>query len=241
MALSLQRLQELKELEACLNVQFRSRELLNIALTHSSYSQEKHCGDPDNERLEFLGDAVLKLVISEYLFNRYPDQDEGYLTKLRATLISDATLATIANQCKLGRYLLLSKNEQQNGGTTKKSIVANAMEALFGACYLDGGLEQARKIIIGFMTPLLASTTTDSLQDYKSVLQERIQALGWKLPEYRVIQERGPEHNKVFTIQVKAGKGLRYFREEGCGRTKKEAEQQAAKKALAELRSQATG
>lgn len=237
MAITVSRVQEIKSFFGVLNYKFQKIDLLNTALTHSSALHDLP-QEQDNERLEFLGDAVLKLVISEYLFKRFAGQDEGYLTKLRAALISDATLAERANALNLGKYLLLSRNEKQNGGKTKKSILANALEAVIGACYLDGGLSVARGVILDIYRPLLDSVNIVNSSDFKSDLQEKIQSLGWKLPEYRVIQERGPEHDKVFTIQVKVGKGLRHYKQEGSGRTKKEAEQQAAKKLLQNLAEQ---
>lgn len=232
--LSVARLNQLKEFEQLLGYVFQDRDLLNQALTHKSYSKEVRNGSPlDNERLEFLGDAVLKIVVSTYLYNKFPEQHEGYLTKMRASVISDATLAEVGNKQNLGKYMLLSNNEIANGGAQRKSNVANAMEGLFGACYLDGGLKQAERIVLGFMEPVIKEvTTSDQNYDYKSLLQEQVQGLGWKLPEYRVIQENGPEHDKIFKIQVRVGKGLKKFKEEGLGHTKKEAEQQSAKKVL---------
>jgi ribonuclease-3 len=238
MAITVSRVQELKNFSRILQYTFQSLDLLNTALTHSSAVRDAKAQDQDNERLEFLGDAVLKIVISEYLYKRFSDQDEGYLTKLRATLISDATLAELASVFNLGKFLVLSKNEKQSGGTTKKSIVANALEAIFGACYLDGGLTVARDIILRLYEPLLSAGDIAEPHDFKSLLQEKVQGLGWKLPEYRVIQERGPEHEKVFTIQVKVGKGLKNYKQDGNGRTKKEAEQQAAEKLLQILTAQ---
>jgi ribonuclease-3 len=241
MALALSRINQLKEFSEKFTLNFKNLELLNQALTHCSYAVEnRHLNFFNNERLEFLGDAVLKLVVSTYLYKNFSNKDEGFLTKIRSRVISDSNLAEVAGQNHLGKYLLLSRNEQQNGGRERKSNLANALEALFGAAFLDSGVEQAKKVILNFMGPTLAEySASNDLHDYKSQLQEQVQALGWKLPEYRVIQELGPEHNKVFRIQVKIGKNLKKIKEEGSGRTKKEAEQNAAAKILQVLKNSA--
>ena len=228
MALTLTRVDKLKDFQKAFQIEFKNLGLLNTALTHCSYAKTGQ--DPaDNERLEFLGDAVLKLVISEYLFARFPEKDEGFLTKIRAVLVSDSLLADIGARSGLGEYLLLSRNEERNGGRARKSNLANSVEAVIAAYYLDSGLDRAREFLLRIYEPLLAGEIEQAGdQDYKSVLQEKIQALGWKLPEYHVIQERGPEHDKTFTTQVCVGKGLKKYRKSGQGRTKKESEQHAA-------------
>ena len=237
MVLSVQRLEQLQAFEQYLGIKFQNIEYLNNALTHRSFARENRNNTlPDNERLEFLGDAILKLVFSEALFKSYPDQNEGHLTKLRSLIVSDTMLAEIAKNHNLGNYLQMSKNEQINGGATRKSNIANLLEALFAAVFMDLGLDKAREIILKLLQPLFAQAEAMiKVTDYKSLLQEHVQALGWKLPEYRVIQELGPEHDKTFLVQVKVGRGFKQPKAEGSGRTKKEAEQMAAEKLLKEI------
>ncbi|MDR2428733.1 MAG: ribonuclease III [Candidatus Margulisbacteria bacterium] len=232
MPLTIDRVQQLKACQKALQIEFQNLELLDRALTHCSQAAA------NNERLEFLGDAVLKIVISEYLFEAFPEKDEGFLTKVRAVLVSDSVLAEIAARYALGDYLLMSRNEAANGGALRKSNLADSLEALFAAYYLDGGLARASEFILKIYQPIFAEEMElAEFQDYKSVLQEKVQALGWKLPEYRVIQERGPEHDKVFTSEVLvAGHGvlakLRPYAAQGRNKTKKGSEQQAAKNLL---------
>lgn len=238
MALTLTRVDVLKDFQKVFQIDFQNLELLDAALTHCSYAKTG-ADIADNERLEFLGDAVLKLVISEYLFKRFPGQDEGFLTKIRAVLVSDSVLADIGARYELGEYLLLSRNEERNGGRARKSNLANCVEAVIAAYYLDSGLECARDFILRLYEPFISGDLEHAdYQDYKSVLQEKIQALGWKLPEYHVIQETGPEHEKTFTTQVRVGKGLRKYRNSGQGKTKKESEQRAAQNLLKLLESE---
>jgi ribonuclease-3 len=230
------RLKQLQKLQEIFAVSFQDLELLNNALTHCSYDNanlQAGAREQDNERLEFLGDAVLKLVISEHLFKTYPGRDEGALTKMRAVLVSDSMLADIGAKYRIGEYLLLSRNEENNGGRARRSSIANSMEALFAAYFLDSGLAAARGLILKLFAPVFTQEAAlGDYQDYKSVLQEKLQALSWKLPEYRVIQETGPEHEKIFISQVTAGKGLKKYRQSGQGRTKKESEQRAAQNLL---------
>ncbi len=234
MALSVERLKKIKEFQKKFNISFKDQELLNRVFCHKSYvNDHKHEFLEDNERLEFFGDAVLKLVVSEYLYLKYPEKQEGYLTKLRAMIVSDSTLAEIALANGLGEYLLLSKNDAENEGHKRKSTNANLLEALFGACYLDQGLEYARKVIHRFMKDFIDQAgKADALNDYKSMLQEHVQALGWGLPKYKVTKEEGPEHKKTFYLQVFVGNGWHKIKANGKGRTKKEAEQDAARNIL---------
>ncbi|GBR72311.1 ribonuclease III [Candidatus Termititenax spirochaetophilus] len=232
MPLTLTRVEQLKDFQETFQIEFKNIELLDQALTHCS-CPSADIAAADNERLEFLGDAVLKLVVSEHLFQTFPDRDEGFLTKVRAVLVSDSMLAEIGGRYTLGKYLLMSRNEEGNGGALRKSNLADGMEAVFAAYYLDSGLESVRELIIRIYQPIFAEEfEIGDYQDYKSVLQEKVQAVGWKLPEYHVIQEAGPEHNKLFTSQVRVGKGIKKYREAGQGRTKKESEQRAAQKLL---------
>ena len=227
-----QRKNELQEIEKKLGTSFHNKSLFNQSLTHSSYGNEKKI--PDNERLEFLGDAVLKLVISEYLYLKFPERAEGDLTKIRATVISDDTLSYVARRFDLGSYLLLSANEKRTGGTRRKSNLANAFEAVIGAVFLDAGIGKSRELILGLLEKEIEKTSRAGyIRDYKSALQEFTQKRKWELPRYRVIKEAGPKHRKVFWIEVKI-KGQRYG--VGRGRNKKESEQRAAMQALRRLK-----
>ena len=224
----LEREKLLHEIEAKLALTFLNKSLLNQALTHSSYGHEHNC--PDNERLEFLGDAVLKLVISEFLYNKFPEE----LTKIRAVVISDETLGSVGRKLSLGRYLLLSANERKSGGERKKSNLANAFEALLGAVYLDAGIGKARDLALeALKEPLEKYSRVGFISDYKSALQEYAQKNKWEIPQYRVIKEAGLKHRRVFWVEVKV-KGKRYGI--GRGRNKKEAEQRAATMALKKLK-----
>lgn len=228
---------ELLEIEKKLGVSFINRSLLSQSLTHSSYGHEKNC--PDNERLEFLGDAVLKLAITEYLYHKFPGHPEGELTKIRATVISDETLSRIGKALDIGSYLLLSLNEKRSGGQKRKSNQANAIEAVIGAIYLDAGLGKVRDMIIEFLRDEVDKVSrVGFIRDYKSALQEHAQKHKWELPHYRVIKESGPRHRQVFWIEVKL-KGKRY----GIGRggNKKEAEQRAATMGLRRLKAEEKG
>lgn len=226
--LSAEREKELQEIEKKLGSSFLNKQLLNQALTHSSYGHEKSL--PDNERLEFLGDAVLKLVTTEHLYNKFPGYAEGDLTKIRATVISDDTLGNVGRKMDLGEYLLLSANEKKSGGQKRKSNVANTFEALIGAIYLDAGLGKVRDILIDLLRDEIEKVSrVGYIRDYKSALQEYAQKQKWELPHYRVIKEAGLRHRRVFWMEVKV-KGKRCGI--GRGANKKEAEQRAASMAL---------
>lgn len=213
---------------------FEDLELLNRAFTHSSYANEhKRQRLFNNERLEFLGDSVLSLVVSNYIFEKYPDYPEGELTKLRATVVCEPSLALVAKKLKLGKYLLLGKGEEATGGRERVSIVADAVEAVIGAIYLDGSLTSAREFILNSFTDIIDEAVTGNLFiDYKTELQEVLQRSTKSKIKYVVINEEGPDHNKVFHIGVKVGNKLLG---EGVGRSKKEAEQNSAKVALNNL------
>jgi len=232
--ISKERERELTELEKKLGVTFLNKALLNQALTHSSYAHEiRQKGVYDNERLEFLGDAVLKVVMSEFLYNKFPGHAEGDLTKIRATAVSDETLAMIARRLKLGKYLLLGENEKRSGGRERRSNVANAFEALLAAIYLDGGLGRARDLIVDFLKGEVDKiSSVGFIRDYKSALQEFVQKKGWGLPQYHTVRESGPKHKKVFQIEARV-KGKVFGK--GSGFNKKEAEQNAAKIAYEKL------
>ncbi len=230
--LSPDREKRLAELEKKLGTSFLNKNLLNQSLTHSSFGNEKKI--PDNERLEFLGDAILKLVISEYIYHKFPDRAEGALTKIRAAAISDDNFSKIGAQLSLGSYLLMSDNERKTGGVRRKSNQANAFEAIIGALFLDAGLGKSRELILKFLFESIEKFSRKGyISDFKSALQEYAQKKRWELPKYRVIKETGLKHRRVFWIEVKVkGKkaGL------GRGRNKKEAEQRAAMQALNSLK-----
>ena len=208
---------------------FKNRALLEEALTHSSYAKQYQGNVNDNERLEFFGDAVLKLLVSEHLFLTYPELNEGALTKKRAYLVSDTLLARLANSISLGAFIRLSHSEKRAGGNERSSILANAMEALLGAIYLDSGYEACK----AFFVPLIKTINLDKeLKTYnnKTVLQEWTQKRGLPLPCYTIKKTHGPDHNKVFyvTVSITTKKGLEKTAS-GSGTSKKEAEQEAAR------------
>lgn len=231
--ISEQREKQLLDLEKKIGVSFLSKTLLDQSLTHSSFAYETHEKVPDNERLEFLGDAVLKLVMSEYLYNKFPDRQEGELTKIRASVISDATLASVAQKMKLGSYLLLGQNEKVTGGANRKSNVANAFESLLGAVYLDAGLGKARDLVLSLLSEEVDKVSKEGyIMDFKSALQEYVQKKGWGLPIYKVIGESGPRHKRIFLTEVKVkGRSMGV----GRGTSKKESEQAAAKVAMSRI------
>jgi ribonuclease-3 len=222
------------------NHRFACPELLLQSLTHSSYSNERGALDPnseplpDNERLEFLGDAVIGLLIAERLMVLFPEASEGKLSRWRSSLVSRKTLAQIASDLRLGEVVLLGRGEKQTGGAEKRSILAAVLEALVGALYLDGGLEVVGNFLMSVYQPLFAelSTGDDSLfklMDKKTHLQERTQSLYKMAPLYRLVEAWGPEHEKVFRVEIIID-GRVVAR--GDGRSKKDAEQQAASIAL---------
>lgn len=212
-------------LEEVIGYKFRDRGLLEEALTHKSHATERG-GPRHNERLEFLGDSVLGLIASYYLFLKNPSEDEGFLSKAKSAIVSRANLARWAEVIGLGRHLYLGAGEHLSGGSKRHSILANAIEAVLGAVYLDGGLAPVEKIVI----PWLEGQVPEKLDaDHKSALQELIQKRHKCPPDYVLMTETGPEHEKLFTVRVCLGKktlGL------GTGKNKKEAQQAAAKNAL---------
>jgi ribonuclease-3 len=226
---------EFEELQERVGYRFKDRGLLEHALTHRSRAAEDASGGvADNESLEFLGDAVLGLVVAEMLFRRYPEYNEGQKSKIKASVVSTQALARRAEQIQLGDHLLLGRGEEKTGGRFKQALLADGYEALIAALYLDGGLPAAA----GFLERELADAITSGAgeavvgQDYKSALQERLQALGRPLPEYRVAAESGPDHRKEFTIEVVVESEVLGT---ASGKAKKEAEQEAARLALERL------
>ena len=218
------------EIEKKIVYEFRSKELLDEALRHSSFVNEQPDADlRDNERFEFLGDAVLNLIVGHILMERYPNVNEGDLSRTRANLVNESQLAIIARAIDLGAFIRLGKGEIQTNGRDKNSILAGAFEALIAAVYLDGGFKAAFKIIENNFVPLLDSVNSaiDSY-DYKSQLQEWVQEEQGAMPYYKVVREEGPDHDKTFWISVKVFD----VESDGQGKNKKMAEQDAAKKAL---------
>ena len=214
------------EIEKIIGYRFSNGELLKRALSHRSSVED----EPSNERLEHLGDAVLGLVVSEFLFNKFPEMDEGELTKLKASLVNEAVLWKVAGKFKLGEFIFLSKEEEKSGGRNKPSIVSDAIEALLGAIYLDGGLAAVRKFIARFILSDFENLANDkATYNYKGELLEMMQGQGLGMPRYETLEENGPDHMKVFDIAVSVD-GIQYG--DGKGSTKKEAEQKAAKMAL---------
>lgn len=225
------RSQKYLELEQKLGYRFKNPGLLERALTHRSYIHTPENEDlRANERLEFLGDSVLGMVTSRFLFENFPDKSEGDLTILKSTLVSEANLSRIAKSISLGSYLNLSEEEEKSGGRERNSIVSDAYEAVIGAIFLDGGLAPTEKMIQNqILRKYLQITTDQTLHNYKGELLEYMQALGLGLPRYDVLEEKGPDHEKRFTIAVSV-KGKRMG--QGVGKNKKEAEQKAARVAL---------
>ena len=214
---------------------FRNEELLAQALRHSSYVNEQIDSDPqDNERLEFLGDAVLDLAVSHLLMERFHTAEEGRLSKYRAMMVDEAGLCEVATRLELGRFVLLGKGEAQGGGSEKPSILANTMEAVLGAVYLDGGFDKAMEVIRRLFSPFINMVGSNRmLHDYKSLLQEYTQQHHKTLPSYRLVGESGPAHDKTFRVTLTLnGETLA----QGEGKSKKEAEQKAAEEAYLSLK-----
>ncbi|MHB2018130.1 MAG: ribonuclease III [Candidatus Xenobia bacterium] len=210
-----------------MGVVFSDTDLLQQALTHESYSHE-HGIDTSNERLEFLGDAVLGLIVGHYLFETFPDRQEGDLTRMKSQAVSSDFLAQRARDLGLGDFLILGKGEEASGGRNRSSVLADALEALIGAIYLDGGLAAARDFVLDLFRPSLGEVGQVG-KDYKGELQERTQKHFRGLPHYTVVQEEGPPHNRSFQVQVSFGPTRLGH---GSGSSKKQAEQEAAREAL---------
>ncbi len=225
---------KLREFEKKIGYDFHDFSLLKTAMMHSSYTNERHLEKYRcNERLEFLGDAVLELVSSEFLFRESPKVSEGELTKTRASMVCEPSLAMCARDIGLGDYLLLGKGEEATGGRKRDSITSDAMEALIGAIYLDGGFTSAKEFIHRFVLTDLEDKKL--FYDSKTILQEMVQADRNKEISYRLVGEKGPDHNKSFSVEVLIGGEVCGA---GQGRTKKAAEQQAAYEAILKLRAQ---
>ena len=227
---------EFDTLQQAIDYRFRDRGLLEHAMTHTSRANEDLSGGvTDNESLEFLGDAILGFVIADMLFKDFPSFDEGQKSKIKAALVSTVTLARQAERLAIGDHLLLGRGEEKTGGRRKQALLADTYEALIAAIYLDGGIEQARAFILGDFAPLVAEIRRDGLagQDHKSALQEYLQSRDEPLPEYRLTGTLGPDHSKLFQVEVSVrGETLA----EATGASKKEAEQEAARLALGKFR-----
>ncbi len=227
-----------KELQNSLGILFSNEKLLKQAFTHSSYVNE-HRRKPfeDNERLEFLGDAVLELTISQFLFNKYPTMTEGELTKLRAAIVCEPSLVSFASELGFGKFILLGKGEEMTGGRERPALLADVFEAFIGALFLDKGLDVVIKFLEQVVYPKINAGAFSHVMDFKSQLQEFIQRDGIGVIEYRVLQEKGPAHNKEFVSKVTLnGEELGT----GTGKSKKEAEQHAAQMALEVLKTKTT-
>jgi ribonuclease-3 len=223
-------------LEEKLGYSFRDSTLCETALTHTSWMNETHETDrSDNERMEFLGDSVLALAISDILMRRYPEHPEGELSKARSALVNEAGLAHVSDTLSLGQWIFLGRGEEQAGGRQKRSLLSNALEALLGAVYLDGGFVAAFHVVERLFQPALADMPATTARDFKSRLQEVSQACLQLAPSYTVIAEHGPDHDKTFEVAISLG-DKEYGRAQG--KSKKEAQQNAAEQALATLQTE---
>ena len=222
----------IKDLEAALGYRFQNITLLQNALTHSSYANERwHDSLKSNERLEFLGDSILGMVVAEHLYRNFPNRPEGELTRMRADMVCENSLASVAGRLDLGRHLLLGHGEEQGGGRSRPSILADAVESVIAAAFLDSGMDAARGIIQRF---ILCNVPVNKLQnrDYKTTLQEQVQKKRDQVLAYRLVGQTGPDHDKQFAVELTLNGQV-----VGCGKgsSKKRAEQEAARAALEKL------
>ena len=216
-------------LQQKLNYRFKNINLLKNALTHSSYANEVRSAGRSNERLEFLGDSVLSIIVSEYIYKNFPNLPEGELTRKRASLVCEQALCTFSRELGIGRCLLLGKGEDKGGGRERDSILADAFEAVLAAMYLDGGMEVAKQHVMRFVLREINNTQDTLFKDYKTVLQEIIQRNPEESVTYILTGESGPDHNKLFTVEVHLNSNIIG---KGEGKSKKQAEQMAAKQTL---------
>lgn len=217
-----------------MDIDIKDQKLLTLALTHRSYLNENAEASSSNERLEFLGDAVLELITSEELYKRFPEKDEGFLTALRANIVNTKSLAALARELNLGEKILLSKGEEASGGRSNESLLADTVESIIGALYMDGGFTAAKRFIVDNLLTNLDERAQEPLKDPKSLLQELVQSKKLRAPVYRVVGMVGPDHKRHFTVEVlvngeSVGKGE--------GSSKSEAEQNSAKAGLEKLSS----
>lgn len=226
---------DLKSFEKKIGYTYNNLSILVEALTHSSYANEVNASGkrekklPYNERMEFLGDSILSLIVSDHLFRKYPDIPEGELTKVRAALVCEKALHTFAERISLGEYIFVGKGEEKAGGRTKSSILADAFESLIASIYLDGSLEKATEFVMKFIPDTFEKCKNISFHDYKTFLQEVMQKNPEEEIKYEVIEERGPAHNRDFVVEVSINTNVIG---RGTAKTKKEAEQLAAREAL---------
>jgi len=222
----------IKDLETAIGYRFRNIQLLQNALTHSSYANERwHNSLLSNERLEFLGDSVLGMLVAEYLFRTFPDRPEGELTRMRADMVCEHTLATVANKIGLGNHLLLGHGEERLGGRSRESILADATESVIAACFLDGGLEAAAQFVKQYILVEVPVSRLNNM-DYKTALQELVQQKKNQVLSYALVGQSGPDHDKQFDVEVSLN-GIVVG--SGSGRSKKRAEQMAARSAMEKL------
>ena len=222
----------IKDLETAIGYRFRNIQLLQNALTHSSYANERwHNSLLSNERLEFLGDSVLGMLVAEYLYRNFPNRPEGELTRMRADIVCEQTLAAAANRIGLGTHLLLGHGEEQGGGRSRNSILADAMESVIAACFLDGGLDAALKVVQRFILVEVPVTKLHNA-DYKTQLQELVQQKKNQALSYTLVGQSGPDHDKKFDVEVSLNGTVVGS---GCGSSKKRAEQDAARAAIEKL------
>jgi ribonuclease-3 len=230
--ISLDREKTLTDLELEIGYSFRSRALLDRALTHRSFANERaEEGCRHNEALEFLGDSVLGFVVSAWLLDRFPDQPEGKLSKMKAYMVSESSLAELAESIDLGRFIRLNRGEEKTGGRRKRALLADAYEAVIGAIFLDGGIDSAQRFLRRELSAKMRSIDPEAMigDDYKSALQERLQAQGRPMPEYILVEASGPDHRRTFRVQLRVGGSIL---SSGEGSTIKVAQQEAARCAL---------
>ena len=222
----------IKDLETAIGYRFENIQLLHNALTHSSYANERwHNSLLSNERLEFLGDSVLGMLVAEYLYHSFPDRPEGDLTRMRADMVCEKTLAAAANRIGLGEHLLLGHGEERFGGRSRESILADAMESVIAACFLDGGIAAALKVVQQFILVEVPVTKLHNA-DYKTALQELVQQKKNQVLSYALVGQSGPDHDKQFDVEVSLNGTVVGS---GSGRSKKKAEQDAARSAIEKL------
>lgn len=223
----------IKDLEVAVGYRFNNISLLQNALTHSSYANERwHNSLASNERLEFLGDSILGMIVADYLYRQFPDRPEGDLTRMRADMVCEKTLAGVANRLELGKYLLLGNGEEQGGGRKRESILADAVESIIAASYLDGGMNAAKGIVQRFVLCDVPVTKLHN-EDYKTTLQEFVQQKKNQVLTYHLVGETGPDHDKQFSVEVRLNGNVIGS---GTGSSKKRAEQDAARCALEKLK-----
>lgn len=222
---------DIKQLEAKINYIFRDEKLLLTSVTHSSYVKEHSREEKSNERLEFLGDAFFDAIIGEELFKIFPNKEEGFLSRTRAALVCEKSLAKEARELGLGEYMRLGNGEEKSGGRTRESILADAMEAVIGAVYIDGGFEEVKRVVLNLFEEAINDSKHGKyvINDYKTALQEKLQSKGITDIKYTLVKEMGPDHDKTFIVQLEVDGEPKT---KGRGKSKKQAEQQAAEEMM---------